>query len=150
MSKAALKLYRREIGDAWLPHVGRRRLTPHEYKLVEGWFNEGIPLHLILRAINDAAERARSSSNTIYSLGVIRADLVKQQRQWASVSVGLHSQQPAVDWRARYREDLEDIIEMEIDQSKIEPLRALLNDLLSLSKPDAESRLRAIYNEEPR
>ncbi|HKQ06632.1 MAG TPA: hypothetical protein VJ464_15975 [Blastocatellia bacterium] len=148
MSKAALKTYRKEIGDAWLPLAGRHRLTSHEYQLVATWFSDGTPLHLILKAIRDVAKRAKEQNLTVYSLGVIRADLVKRQRQDARVHVGSQRKHTQVDWRIHFSECLQDLGDMEKDESKFELLKSLFTDLPGLTKDEAEARLQRIYNPE--
>ena len=50
-SKQALRAYRAAISKAWLPLVGRDRLTSSEYSLIAGWFKDGLEAALILKAI---------------------------------------------------------------------------------------------------
>jgi len=99
----SLKNYRSAIASAWLPLTGRKRLTSNEYALVAEWFDESIPVGVILRAIAAVAERGR----TVYSLGVIRADLELLRREQGRLQAGAHKEEiMRDDWREQWEKDL--------------------------------------------
>ncbi|MGA9768753.1 MAG: hypothetical protein WBV94_06925 [Blastocatellia bacterium] len=134
--KAELKQYRAAIAAAWLPVVGRDRLTSYEFDLVAGWFTDGLEAALILRAIRQVAGRG----TTVYSLGVIRADLVSLQREQARAHVGAHKKEP--DWKTRWRADLEILIEGETNERRAAHYQQLLEDLPTLAYDQAKARYR--------
>jgi hypothetical protein len=133
-NKQALKAYRRAISKAWLSIVGRERLTSYEYDLIADWYTTGLEAALVLRAIKLVAERG----TVVYSLGVIRADLVKLQREHARTQVGAHTKEP--DWKTRWREDLEILIEGESNERRAALFQQLLDDLSGLAYDQAKAR----------
>jgi hypothetical protein len=133
-SKQALKQYRKAISDVWLPLVGRDRLTSYEYDLTAEWFAEGVEAALVVRAIRQVAGR----ETTVYSLGVIRADLVKLQRDQGRMQVGGHTKVP--DWKTRWLEDLPIIIEGESNERRAALFQQLLNELPNLAYDQAKAR----------
>jgi hypothetical protein len=142
VSKASLKSYRKEVGDAWLPLVGRRRLTSHEYKFIQQLFESSIQPDLVLKAIKRCFDRARRAGNTLYSLGVIKNDLetIMAQKSQANVGAGRHDPNA---WRGQWRRDLEDLIGM-VDEPFLGEYKALLADLDSLSADEAFACWQAI------
>jgi len=138
--KRQLKLYRKQIGDAWLPIVGRRKLSPTEYKYTQELFDSSIEVDLVLRAIRRCVARARGTSYTIYSLGVIKRDLETIMRDKSKANVGGSSPDA---WRAQWQRDLEDLIGM-VDEPFRSAYQGLLGELNSLSREQAQSRWDAI------
>ncbi len=136
--------YRAAIRRAWLPVVGRKKLTSHEWKLISEWYSESLPLNLILQAITNCAGRARSLHIALHSLGVIRADLENLKAQRAKSQVGA---QQLRDWLARYKEDLTDLVALADDETERAAYQALLNDLPRLTEVEANKRWRAIQRQ---
>ena|SRR5689334_2608438 len=144
-TKAALKSYRRAISDAWLPIVGRRRLTSSEYAFTQQLFEKSIAVETVLKAIQMCAERARSNGNTIYSLGVIKSDLETIMKETSRMSVGAGRQADENAWREQWRRDLTDLIGY-VDEPFKSAYRSLLVELDSLSLEGAKGRWREIQN----
>jgi hypothetical protein len=134
-TQSALKQYRKTISEAWLPLVGRDRLTSYEYDLTGDWFTIGIEVSLVLRAIRQVAGRG----TTVFSLGVIRADLVKLQKEQSYTKVGAHKKNEP-DWKVRWREDLPLIIEAEANERRAALFQLLLDDLSGLTYDQAKAR----------
>jgi hypothetical protein len=141
-STAALKSYRRAISDAWLPIVGRRRLTATEYGYVKELFASRIEVETVLRAIRRCAARALGANYTIYSLGVIKSDLGVIMKENSRMRVGAGQPNPDA-WREQWRRDLTDLIGYVNDPFK-SAYQSLLADLDSLSLDGAMERWRAI------
>jgi hypothetical protein len=134
-TKQALRAYRKAIAAAWLPLVGRDRLSSYEYDLIADWYTAGVEASTVLRAIRQVAERGA----TVYSLGVIRADLVKLQKELSHAQVGARKE---ADWKTRWREDLPLIIEGEPNERRAALFQRLLDDLSNLTYDQAKARYR--------
>lgn len=145
-SQSTLKEFRAAIKEVWLRVVGRSRLTSSEYDLIIEWFGKELPLSLILKAIQQVAERARRNKTTIYSLGVIRADLTALLKQQASSQVGGHKSKKESQWRAIWEEDLKELIEGENNPRRAALYTQLLEDLPGLAYDQAKARWHEAQN----
>lgn len=143
-NEITLKDYRAAIRDRWLKIVGRKKLKSHEYRQVEEWFEANLSLSVILTAIQDCAKRAREKNTTLFSLGVIKADIERVQRQIARMSAGAHVPKPSDAWRDTWRESLTDIIDLLGAAPEAEPYKQLLADLDSITLMEAERRFKEI------
>jgi hypothetical protein len=137
----SLQDYRTAIRHAWLPVVGRKQFGSYEYELARRWFEENIPLGLVLKAIQLVVDRAKKKNTTIYSLGVISADLQRLLRERAEIQAGAH---PAAEekegWRERWSDDLYRIAD-ETDNPEFAAMcRELARDLGGLSEDQVEQR----------
>jgi hypothetical protein len=137
-----LKQYRKQIGDAWLPVVRRRRLSSSEYVLTERWFDFEIPINIVLRAIRNCSERARRNGYPIFSLGVIKADIEALQSEQARMMVGAQSESKLNgDWRKSWEFDLWEMRELTTDSDVRVEIEQLIGDLPSL-KDERQARER--------
>ena len=143
MSKAALKHYRKAIRDAWLPVVGRRKLTSPEYEFTEQLFKTSIEIETVVKAIQRCADRARRNGAAIYSLGVIKGDLEAVMKDKTGIHVGAAKSGDDNAWRETWRRDLTDVIE-EVDEPFRSAYQSLLADIGSISREDAQARWQAI------
>lgn len=135
--------YRKQIRDAWLKVVGRRALKSAEYDFIKELFAAQTPVEVVLKAIQMCTGRARRAHKTIYSLGVIRADIRTIMAQKANSKVGALVQEDG--WRERWANDLRETIE---DYPKLrEPLEKLIADLPCIDRGEAESRWAVIVRE---
>ncbi|MEK6323583.1 MAG: hypothetical protein AABN33_18235 [Acidobacteriota bacterium] len=82
MNKPALKKYREQIREAWLPLTGLKKLKSRDYRLVERWFDEGVDLKFVLRAIEEV------KGNAVYSLGYITGRVERLRREAQKSEVG--------------------------------------------------------------
>ena len=133
-----LKDYRAAIRLAWLPVVGRKQLRSHEYDMCQEWFDAQVPVGIVLRAIYQCARRAKAKGKTIYSLGVIRADIEALQRSSAQTHVG--SQASAADWRADWDENLAGLAEGANNPELAAMCNELRRDLPTLNRAQADAR----------
>jgi hypothetical protein len=135
--------YRSAIRSEWLPIVGRKRLTSFEYTLTEEWWKAGIPIGHMLRAIRDCKRRA---TGTLYSIGVIRADLERIARDQAKLQVGNQqiNKSQKTDWRADYLEALEDVASSCTDPELAATWRELIASLPGLDQSEADRRWKEI------
>ena len=145
-NKQALADFRAAIREAWSGVVGRPKLSSSEYDLTQEWFDAGVPLEFILKAIHQASERARQNQRTIYSLGVIRADLVAIKRAQATLRIGLRPNEEE-GWRSKWAEDLESVAEDSANPEMAAECRELIRDLPGLSKTQAVERWREIKDD---
>lgn len=138
----SLKDYRSAIRQVWLPVVGRKQLGSHEYEMARQWYDEDIPLSLVLKAIDQVVERAKRNKTTIYSLGVITADLQQLRREQAELQAGAHAPAQGEDkgWQQRCAENLYSIADETDDPEFAAMCRELARDLPGLTEGQFHSR----------
>ena len=130
----SLRGYRTAIRLAWLPVVGRKRLKSREYDLCKQWYEESVPLSLILKAIKCVAGRGVA----VRSLGVITSDLQHLKREHAKAQVGAHT--PSTDWKATYDECLAELAEGANNPEFAAIANELRRDLPTLDEAQAAAR----------
>jgi hypothetical protein len=86
--------YFTEIEDSFIRRRGKNLLlSPLDWALIEGWQERGIPLHVVLRAIEtvfDGFEKQQTQNRTIKSLFYCREEIEAQYAEWAASQVGSH------------------------------------------------------------
>jgi hypothetical protein len=86
--------YFTEIEDAFIRRRGRHLLlSPLDWALMEGWQDRGIPLHIVLRAIEtvfDGFDKQPNQNRTIKSLFYCREEVEAQFAEWTAAQVGAH------------------------------------------------------------
>jgi hypothetical protein len=86
--------YFTEIEDAFIRRRGKHLLlSPLDWALMEGWQDRGIPLHIVLRAIEsvfDAFDKQPNQNRTIKSLFYCREEVEAQFAEWTAAQVGGH------------------------------------------------------------
>ena len=138
--------YRSAIRIKWLPLVGRDQLNRQEYDLTQEWYDDGVPLSLILLALNRLTERVKAQGLTVYSLAVIRADLAAISRERARMNVGAHSVNQR-DWREKWDQDLASLIE-ELTNPELRAMCSeLRRDLPNLTLEEVVAHYSAIAKE---
>ena len=138
----SLKEFRKIIRKEWVPLVGRRDLTSYEYTLTKEWFDASTSISTVLRAIRDCAARASQKGTTVYSLGVISGDLARIQRESRTARLGAH--QTKGDWRAGWRDDLEQLALETSDPERAAAYRELITSLPSLPREEAEKQFKEL------
>jgi len=87
--------YFTEIEDAFVRRRGKHLLlSPLDWALMEGWQERGIPLHLVLRAIEtvfDGFDKQPNQNRTIKSLFYCREEVEAQYTEWTAAQVGSHA-----------------------------------------------------------
>jgi hypothetical protein len=150
MKEITLTQYRAAIRDAWSQIVGRRRFSSHEYLLTEEWFEAKIPVRWVLRAI----DQVRSRKATVYSLGVIKADLEGIQREQARLCVGGPGRErrdsDPQSWNGGGRQALGEGLEEMAARESIDPecrvmIMELIRDLEGLNHDQAWARFGEIH-----
>jgi hypothetical protein len=86
--------YFTEIEDAFIRRRGKHLLlSPLDWALMEGWKDRGIPLHIVLRAIEtvfDGFDKQPNQNRTIKSLFYCREEVEAQFAEWTAAQVGAH------------------------------------------------------------
>jgi len=84
--------YFTEIEDTFVRRRGKHLfLSPLDWALIEGWQDRGIPLHIVLRAIEsvfDVFDRQPVGTRTIKSLFYCREEIEAQYNEWLTSQVG--------------------------------------------------------------
>ena len=92
--KHALNYYNyfTEIEDAFIRRRGKNLLlSPLDWALIDGWQERGIPLHIVLRAIEtvfDGFDKQPNQNRTIKSLFYCREEVEAQYAEWSAAQVG--------------------------------------------------------------
>jgi len=86
--------YFTEIEDAFIRRRGKHLLlSPLDWALIEGWQDRGIPLHIVIRAIEtvfDGFDKQPNQNRTIKSLFYCREEVEAQFAEWTAAQVGSH------------------------------------------------------------
>jgi hypothetical protein len=84
--------YFTEIEDTFVRRRGKHLfLSPLDWAMMEGWQERGIPLHIVLRAIEsvfDVYDRLPAGTRTIKSLFYCREEIEAQYNEWLTAQVG--------------------------------------------------------------
>jgi hypothetical protein len=93
--------YFTEIEDAFIRRRGKHLLlSPLDWALIEGWQERGIPLHLVLRAIEtvfDGFDNQPNQNRSIKSLFYCREEVEAQYAEWTAAQVGSHEENGSED-----------------------------------------------------
>lgn len=132
-----LEEYRRTIREKWLPLTGRKKLSTSDYGLIQRWFNDGVPVDLVVQAI----ETARRQSKTLFALGYIAPHLTRLGREKAKSQVGAARDE---EWHAAWSDNLEELAESS-NPELAAMYRELRAALPKLSRAEAERRWKEIH-----
>ena len=83
--------YFSEIEDAFVRRRGKHLIiSSRDWTLIEAWLDRGIPLHIVIRAIDVVFdERAkRPGEGMISSLGYCKGEVERQFLGWSASQVG--------------------------------------------------------------
>jgi hypothetical protein len=84
--------YFTEIEEAFVRRRGRNLLlSPLDWALIESWQDRGIPLHIVLRAIEsvfDAMDKKPNRLRTIKSISYCKEEIEAQYAEWAQSRTG--------------------------------------------------------------
>jgi len=84
--------YFTEIEDAFVRRRGKNLLlSPLDWALIEGWQDRGIPLHIVLRAVEsvfDGFDKQLNQNRSIKSLFYCREEVEAQYVEWRAAHVG--------------------------------------------------------------
>lgn len=115
--------YFTEIEDTFIRRRGRNLfLSPIDWALIESWQDRGIPMHIVIRAIEsvfDVFDQQPVGTRTIKSLFYCREEVESQFIEWQRSQVGGHNETAEATGEFNI-----DAIKAHIDAS-IEKLRAV-------------------------
>lgn len=84
--------YFTEIEDAFIRRRGKNLfISPLDWAMIEGWQERGVPLHIVLRAIEtvfDTYDKQPVQNRTIKSLFYCREEIEAQYAEWMASQVG--------------------------------------------------------------
>ena len=123
--------YFTEIEDAFIRRRGKHLLlSPLDWALIEGWQERGVPLHVVLRAIEtvfDGFEKQPNQNRTIKSLFYCREEVEAQFAEWSAAQVGAHDGDAGEQQFSR--EVVAEHIQKAVDSLKANPDTHLREDL---------------------
>jgi hypothetical protein len=143
MANPSLAQYRKAIRDAWLKAMNRGSLKSAEYTWIKHWFKNGYDVGIVLRAISRCVKRSAESGRSIWTIGVIQADINALLKVQGRSLVGKHSECDGDDWRQSWRESLEELAEGSSNPEIAATYKELKAELVGLSREEAQKR----YNE---
>jgi len=85
--------YFTEIEDTFVRRRGKHlMLSPMDWALIEGWKERGLPLHVVLRAIEHAfdSHAAKKHKRTVKTLLYCQEEVEAQYAEWLDSRVGSH------------------------------------------------------------
>lgn len=144
MSKAELKTYRAEIRAAWLPLTGKKRLSGNDDRWIAARFEAGVPIALILRAIEEV------KSHAVYALGYITGRVERLKREAEKVAVGASedirqkAEGGADDQHEEWRLLIEEMHETERNPERAAIIKELLGVLDQLGLEEIQRRIKEI------
>ncbi|MBV9241280.1 MAG: hypothetical protein JO314_04655 [Acidobacteria bacterium] len=129
--------YFTEIEDTFVRRRGKHLfLSPLDWALMDGWKERGIPLHIVIRAIEsvfDVYDRQPAGTRTIKSLFYCREEIEAQYLEWVNSRVGSADDEGS-------RQFSTDEIESHIDEA-IAKLRGIQIESIAEDTARAVSRL---------
>lgn len=91
--------YFSEIEDTFIRRRGKHlMLSPMDWALIEGWKERGVPLHVVVRAIEHAFDShdAKKQQRTVKTLLYCQEEIEAQYAEWLQSRVGAQAE-PAAD-----------------------------------------------------
>ena len=92
--------YFSEIEDTFIRRRGKHlMLSPIDWALIESWKERGVPLHVVLRAIEHAFDSYESKKHkrTIKTLLYCQEEVEAQYAEWLESRVGSHDDEGAAE-----------------------------------------------------
>ncbi len=90
--------YFSEIEDTFIRRRGKHlMLSPMDWALIEGWKERGVPLHVVVRAIEHAfdSHEAKKQKRTVKTLLYCQEEVEAQYAEWLQSRVGGHDEKEA-------------------------------------------------------
>lgn len=114
--------YFTEIEDAFVRRRGKNLLlSPLDWAMIEGWQERGIPLHVVLRAIEsvfDAFDKKPAQPRSIKSLFYCREEVEAQFVEWTASQVGRSPGEQTLSGGSISKADVEKFLDESIDRLK--------------------------------
>jgi hypothetical protein len=125
--------YFTEIEDAFIRRRGKNLLlSPLDWALIEGWQERGVPLHVVLRAVEtvfDGFDKQPNQNRTIKSLFYCREEVEAQFAEWSAAQVGAHTNSDEEESHQFSRETVTQHVQKAIDALRSNPDEHLREDL---------------------
>ena len=90
--------YFSEIEDTFIRRRGKHlMLSPMDWALIEGWKERGVPLHVVVRAIDHAfdSHESKKQKRTVKTLLYCQEEVEAQYAEWLESRVGSHDEPEA-------------------------------------------------------
>lgn len=90
--------YFSEIEDTFIRRRGKHlMLSPMDWALIEGWKERGVPLHVVVRAIEHAfdSHESKKQKRTVKTLLYCQEEVEAQYAEWLQSRVGSNEEQAA-------------------------------------------------------
>jgi len=87
--------YFSEIEDTFIRRRGKHlMLSPMDWALIEGWKERGVPLHVVVRAIEHAfdSHESKKQKRTVKTLLYCQEEIEAQYAEWLESRVGSHEE----------------------------------------------------------
>jgi hypothetical protein len=87
--------YFSEIEDTFIRRRGKHlMLSPMDWALIEGWKERGVPLHVVVRAIEHAfdSHESKKQKRTVKTLLYCQEEIEAQYAEWLESRIGSHEE----------------------------------------------------------
>jgi len=95
--------YFSEIEDTFIRRRGKHlMLSPMDWALIEGWKERGVPLHVVVRAVEHAfdSHESKKQKRTVKTLLYCQEEVEAQYAEWLASRIGGHQEQSAESGQA--------------------------------------------------
>lgn len=80
--------YQDQAREKALLIMDKKKLSTREYKIIKEWFFKNIPLHIILKGMDDCLKNQRDTGRAIYSLAFFKAHVIAGYRAYIGRMTG--------------------------------------------------------------
>lgn len=81
--------YFSEVEEAFVARRGRALLlSPKDWDLIDQWKKSGIPLHIVIRSINEVFDKKHRDGSQVYTLHYCKHAVESNFKAWAASQVG--------------------------------------------------------------
>ncbi|HXM50483.1 MAG TPA: hypothetical protein VN956_21760, partial [Pyrinomonadaceae bacterium] len=90
--------YFSEIEDTFIRRRGKHlMLSPMDWALIEGWKERGVPLHVLVRAVEHTfdSHESKKQKRTVKTLLYCQEEVEAQYAEWLASRVGGHEEEGA-------------------------------------------------------
>lgn len=124
--------YFTEIEDTFVRRRGKNLLlNPLDWAMIEGWQERGIPLHVVIRAIEsvfDAFDKKPAQPRSIKSLFYCREEVEAQFLEWSNSQTGKSAASNHGGEAGISKEDVAELIDGVVEKLQASAISALAED----------------------
>lgn len=124
--------YFTEIEDTFVRRRGKNLLlNPLDWAMIEGWQERGIPLHVVIRAIEsvfDAFDKKPAQPRSIKSLFYCREEVEAQFLEWSNSQTGKSGASKNGGEAGISKEDVAELIDGVVEKLQASAISALAED----------------------